>query len=165
MFPISHIMLPYLPVLLRFLLKKLQVLVHQDFVLPAQVSRLRKDQPSFGLFDISPVLSGPVSVNVFSRMAPLQMAGQRLLGVPCLGFKMWNLFHPLNFPVPVGNMANVVAVAPAEAVLGRPSVELSYEFVTLGLCSCQALLPSASVTGKIKIRTCKGKYENEHGLI
>ena len=89
-------MLPYLPVLLRFLLKKLQVLVHQDFVLPAQVSRLREDQHSFGLFDISPVLSAPVSVNVFSRMAPLQMAGQRLLGAPCLGFKMWNLFHPFS---------------------------------------------------------------------
>ena len=47
-------MLPYLPVHLRFLLKKPGVLVRQDFVLPAQVSRLRRD-----------IL--PVSVNVFSR--------------------------------------------------------------------------------------------------
>lgn len=47
-------MLPYLPVHLRFLLKKPGVLVRQDFVLPAQVSRLRRD-----------IL--PVSVNMFSR--------------------------------------------------------------------------------------------------
>ena len=58
---------------------------------------------------------------------------------------MSNLFRPsLNFLV--------VAVAPAEAVLGRPSVELSHELVTLGLCSCQALLPSASATGKINVK-------------
>ena len=163
-------MLPYLPVHLRFLLKKPGVLVRQDFVLPAQVSRLRRD-----------IL--PVSVNVFSRFLtstdgrPASSWSSLLRGHSITNpIKMhyeeipqnyytfdskqkWVIYWPLLLGIEMDWRCQTFFVphwifwwlqfAPAEAVLGRPSMELSYELVTLGLCSCQALLPSASATGLI----------------